>query len=327
MQNEKIVKKLLNGITKNYKKHIGLRYPNEVDNGANYNRAIRRFNKIIAAELHPIAARLIFTSLSSWYLDNGQNQIISKKDNATATEYFSNASAYGYLLLYLSKINFHCKKTVSYEYFLIDEANDYMGRCLLCGWGDEYSKIGEWLIESINYGSHKDEDGANVHQIIGVGQSDILVGWFLLDLYCLVYNKKYNEDNAYYPESLLIYQDVLDQWDTTDLTEVDKLVYKMADYHLEQTQEAKNDDEYFSFDDSNLWLFPYEILTWLKLRENKGLENPKKYSHPLMNTPVAEFFLSLKTPLEKPKDLPYAKELLEKFKTTLCPETEVPDWL
>jgi hypothetical protein len=328
MDSDKKLKKLIKKIAKNHKESTGFRYPGEHDNGERFNDyAVEWFNEILSGKIHPIGAREVFEGLSNWYLDNTQYQILAQKNETKATEYFKRSAAYGYLAVYISKVNFHCKNTVSQEVFLIDDATDYMSRCLLCGWEQEYSNIGDWLIESINFGHQKKGESGYYYQIIGIGTDDILNGWFLLDLYCLVYNKTYNKKNAAYPENLLFYKDVLENWDTKDLAEVDKLVYVMADYHLIQTQQEKSDAEYFTFSHDRLWLFPYEILTWLKLRELNGLKNPKKYSHPLMNTPVAEFFLSLETPFEKPKNLPYARELFENFKTQLCPDIEIPDWV
>jgi hypothetical protein len=81
---------------------------------------------------------------------------------------------------------------------------------------------------------------------------------------------------------------------------------------------------YLEINDKNK--FPYEVLVWLKLREKAGLKNPKNFSHPLMNTPIAKMFLSLKEPLPKPSELPFAKELLEKLKEK-CPDVEIPEWI
>lgn len=57
-------------------------------------------------------------------------------------------------------------------------------------------------------------------------------------------------------------------------------------------------------------------------RELKGFPNPTEFFHPLMNTPLVRMFLELKTPLAKPAELPYAKELLAKLKEA-CPQIEV----
>ncbi len=119
---------------------------------------------------------------------------------------------------------------------------------------------------------------------------------------------------------------MLKQWDTQDPTEIDRLVYLLAEHHLEQTRSAKSNTEYYPFENPDNWLYPYEILSWLRIRELKGLENPKTFTHPLMNTEIAQFFLTLDIPLKKPKEVPYARELLERLQA-ICPEVEIPSWL
>ena len=72
--------------------------------------------------------------------------------------------------------------------------------------------------------------------------------------------------------------------------------------------------------------YPYIVIGYLAIRKIKGLKNPKTFTHPLMNTPIAKIFLDIKEPLPKPTELPYAKELLEKLKVQ-CPDVEIPEWL
>ena len=105
-----------------------------------------------------------------------------------------------------------------------------------------------------------------------------------------------------------------------DTAKINVLIYIICEMYLELENKKKN-----LFQNIN-YAFPYEILAWLKLRELKGLKNPTKFTHPLMNTPIAKMFLNIKEPLPKPKELPYAKELLEKLKEK-CPDVEIPQWL
>jgi hypothetical protein len=103
-------------------------------------------------------------------------------------------------------------------------------------------------------------------------------------------------------------------------TEIDYLVSLLCETHIELSKE----DEFFS--NPMVKIFPYEILLWLKLREKSGLKNPKRYSHPMMNTPLTKMFMDISEPLHKPKKLPLAKMLLEKLKQK-CPQIKVPDWV
>lgn len=324
----KRVTELLKEMKEDCTKDVGLRYPDEGGNGKLYGYATERYNEIVSGELDPkskIVAR-VFNRLQDWYLDNAQYQILKYQDYDTAADYFARSSAYGYLLTSIGAANFECPNRHGLMLFLLDYAGYYMGQSMVCGWEKEYRQMGEWIIASINYGDQKDEEGREVYSIVSRGIDDSIPGWFLLDLYCKAYDRSYSMEHADYPENLYVYEEVLKNWNTTDEIETEKLVYMMCEYHLEMTTEAKNDAEYFSFDDSLYWLFPVEILTWLRVRERKGLKNPKTFTHPLMNTPIAKFFLSLETPLPYPTQMPYAKDLFERFKGE-CPNVEIPQWL
>jgi hypothetical protein len=275
--------------------------------------------------MSPIGAEEVFKPLYRWYLDNTHYQILAHDDAALAMQYFGYSSAYGYLALYTGEVNFYCPGTPGQSSYLLDTATAHMSQALICGWENEYRNIGTWLIESINYGYQKNEEGRTTHQVISCGEDWTTAGWFLLDLFCSAYDRTYDHNNAIRPDSLLIYEEILKNWQSEDEEWVDQMVYLMSEYHLEQTQEERSNEEYFSFSSVNYWLFPYEILSWLTLREHKGLNNPKKFSHPLMNTPIAKFYLSLGRPLERPADLPYANEMIGKLKE-LCPDVKVPLW-
>jgi hypothetical protein len=171
------------------------------------------------------------------------------------------------------------------------------------------------------------------NSVIGYGHPQHVEAWFLLDLFCKVFDKTYNNDRAYLPEKYEIYEEVLNLWNTQNLVELDLLIFKLSEYHLlknfnilQQHKEKEENGDAIEYIDVQSFLFPYEILAWLKLREKAGLKNPTEYTHPLMNTPIAKMFLELKEPLEKPTELPYAKELLEKLKEK-CPDIEIPEWL
>jgi len=188
---------------------------------------------------------------------------------------------------------------------------------------EDVEKIGNILIGSIN--------GDN--SVIGYGHPEHTKGWFILDLYSKVFNKEYSDQRVYLPDDYGVYAKVLKEWDSSDLKNLELLVYKMCEYHLTKNIttlkkhiELEDDGEAVEYVDVNTFIIPYEILTWLKLREKAGLKNPKTFTHPLMNTPIAKMFLDIKESLPKPTELPYTKKLLEKLKER-CPDVEIPSWL
>ena len=325
MDTKKQFNKLLKKIKTNHKKQIGHRYPNasgQCENSAYWDEDTQ---EILNNETTPFYAASILRTSASFYLDNCQYQILEHTNIEKAYSYYNLSTAYSYLtvLFYVSK--FSCKDAGD-DSLLQDTFYGLISSSLISGWEAEYKQMNEWAIESINYGRNYDNEGFLDVKFLIAGSDFCTPSWFLLDLYCNAYNRSYNKDNAEYPDIMAPYNRVLDEWDTTDIEKVNQLVHVLGDYHLSQSQHAKKDSDYFPFSSSNFWIYPHDILAWLKLREIKGLENPKKYSHPLMNTPIAEFFLTLETSLEKPKDLPYAKVLLEKLKER-CPNTDIPDWV
>jgi len=203
---------------------------------------------------------------------------------------------------------------------------------------EDFIKIGKHIIDSLNAKSC----------IVKRGEENDLLSWFIIELFSKFENITLNKRIARYPKEFKYYDKVLENWDTEDMLKLEQLIYFLADLHIDTASELlskiEDKDEYeedcncygnvvagaYEYRSANefpfIMLFPYEIFTWLKLREKAGLKNPTEFSHPLMNTPIAKMFLELKEPLPKPTELPYAKELLEKLKER-CPDVEVAEWL
>ena len=192
---------------------------------------------------------------------------------------------------------------------------------LICNSWQESSEIGDYLIDSLNA----------KNCIIRRGDATALKSWFVIELYSIVSNNEFSKRRALYPKDFSPYDAVLKEWNTEELKKVDAFVTTLSDEHLETSlmsaiDYAEQEEMIAQLEIPAFQIFPYEILAWLKLREKAGLKNPTNFTHPLMNTPITRMFLELKEPLAKPKELPYAKELLEKLKEK-CPNVEVPEWL
>ncbi len=321
MDNKKRVDDILKELMSDYKKNVGQLYPNSNNECKVYKKHETAVEKVLSGERPFGIAFTLFNYFSDWHLQYSQYLALYLHDGHKAQTEFAASSLYGYLHVKSADISFGC--WVSNIFVLMDKVSLYMAQNILCGWWDKAYEIADIMIASIDFGIVNNQENEKVKRLIGCGQNDIPASWFLLELYCKINYKEFNRDNADYPESMVPYNQVVEKWDTRDLVEVDKLVYLMGDTHLAGAKEPTDDnDEYSEFEDSNTWLFPYEILTWLAYRTKAGLPNPTEFSHPLMNTPLARMFLELKTPLAKPKELPYAKELLAKLKEA-CPQIKV----
>lgn len=136
--------------------------------------------------------------------------------------------------------------------------------------------------------------------------------WFLMHLNGeTAFLKRKIDTSLYsYPEDMSPYTEVLADWQTKDVSKVQKYVSAMADFHIQETK-ATAHDEIDEFDTEDRMLFPYEILSWLRIREWQGLPNPESFEHPLMNQPLAK--LPPSTPLPKP-ETPLLDQVIEKFK-------------
>lgn len=131
--------------------------------------------------------------------------------------------------------------------------------------------------------------------------------WFLLELYLQYRNKDIfkikenlhisikekmydiNLKGDLIPESLGVYEQVLQLWNTDDLELLGKVMNEMIDYHSILASEIGNSLE---FGDFKYGFYPYEILFLIKIREDLSLPVPELYDGFLMNTPEAKMTIT-----------------------------------
>jgi len=261
-----------------------------------------------------------FVSQSYFFIIKAMYHSSFTKDKEVILSSLSQASTFSYLTLdTLYNILCGCeaeRKSGHYRPYTMSELVPLASMPLIVKDWEKAKILTQELADSLNAKSC----------IIERGEYKAVETWFIVKLATKVFDIELDKRKPRYPnkEDFKHYQDVLDKWDTEDMLEVDKMSYFLAELHLSIDYEERITDllvkPYF------MQLFPYEILTWLKLREKQGLKNPTEFSHPLMNTPIAKMFLDIKEPLAKPTALPFAKELLEKLQEE-CPDVEIPEWL
>jgi hypothetical protein len=119
------------------------------------------------------------------------------------------------------------------------------------------------------------------------GDSHKITAWYVLHISCKAFNKHLETGRFNYPKSMGVYEGVINDWDTEDLTKVDKMIDALCDYHLEQADFGTDKNNILiQFNSASEFVYAYEVLVWLSLREMKGLKNPKTYRHPLMQLPI-----------------------------------------
>jgi len=261
-----------------------------------------------------IILSITFEELAEFYLMYG---LYSKMffNEKKANHLLASASCYAYgLLVFFNK---GCSDTHT-SIVMMRKAIYTWSSLFLVGWEDEAIHVGNELIDSLNKNGN----------IIRYGNRLYPESWFVLELFSLAFEKPFNKERVDYPEKMQGYEIILEKWDTKHLTLVDDFVTVLCDLHL-QTREPNEDEpdfEYLNFNKSIMKYYPYTVMGYLAMRKYTGLKNPTKFTHPLMNTPIAKMFLNIKEPLPKPAELPYTKELLEKLKEK-CPDVEIPEWL
>jgi len=100
---------------------------------------------------------------------------------------------------------------------------------------------------------------------------------FILSLY-----QKYSNENIIHTEqnNHIFYNKILTAWDSTNTQEINYHINLLCEAHLDLTKETQ------FHSNPLLQLFPYEILAWLKLREQAGHKNPKTFSPKYRNIGV-----------------------------------------
>lgn len=189
---------------------------------------------------------------------------------------------------------------------------------ILCNKWENTKEMGRLLIDSLNA----------ENCIIGRGLPTATRSWFLLDLFSFVSKIEIDKKRAIAPKNDKYepFYDVLQDWDTDDENLIDKHITILCEYHLiyaaSEIDYANREERMRNFEIPCFQIFPYEILAWLKLREQHGLKNPTEFSHDLMNTKIVKVFLELGSPLDEVEDLPFKKEVIANLKEA-CPEMKI----
>ncbi len=312
MSTNNILSKLIKETNQDYIEKKGWLYPDDLGQCGLLDSEQENIQEVIDEPDEYYMADDYLKSLSEWNLDYSQYACAHLDSKLIQTSTFAESAWCGYLAV---KVKGEFNRFRRPDFFLSGDVLLIWANCILSGWFNEASEIGRLCLKS-------PEKGGGV---IKDGYSFDTASFFLLELHCLWQDIAFKREAFDHPlfdgeDTPFIYDDILKNWQTTDLAQVDEYVNQMSDYHLSQTQEEQNPDEdYFEFNNTYNQLYPYEIMAWLKLREHIGLSNPTQFSHPLMNQPLAEFIEG--TPLDKP-EIAQVNELLDIVRKAL-PEAEI----
>ncbi len=259
----------------------------------------------------PTLSDTILLRFAGWYLHYAQYAWARLGDKALQKKSFADAGWCAYqsirVLVEVGRIRGRINLG-----FSSGDMMHWWTNLLLSGWYEEADEIMQYTLASTN-----DSDNQGV---MGEGGNSLdTSSFFLMELYCLWKKKPFDRDDFDHPldnglDTPFIYDEVLPHWNTKDLQQVDDLVSVMADYHLTRTIEQdedtdEEDQDHFEFSHPHHWLYPFEILAWLKVRSMSGLSNPDQYTHPLMNQPLAEPITD--APLPRPTNHKETNQILD----------------
>jgi len=238
-----------------------------------------KLNKYLNSEKHAYFGWAKVVHLARWYLENGQYHVLSSK--TIEVSHYNKAALGYYWGAVLSDAVGQAVHGKSPFWGWSHEAGAALGMNMLVGWWDKAADIAQVYLRSIQHqGEH--------NLLVKRGSPYYRAPWFVFELMCLHSGLEFDSAalGSEYPEEMWPYEEALRNWQTTDLLALDKLVYAMAEYHVEQSRSDQNDEQMNEFSYSLWWLFPYEILVFLKMREHAGLRNPTDFSHPLMRESI-----------------------------------------
>jgi hypothetical protein len=250
-----------------------------------------------------------------------------KKDETL--EHLSKSCQYGFLALDYGSRSCGCFEDKN-PFIVQNKAVFIMSNLLLTSNMDEFSIVANHLIDSLNGESC----------IIKKGYKQSSISWMILEMVSLYLDKPITLHKLLAPELQSPFKEVIENFDTDDLTKIEKSIHLLCDAHIAQAQldyEIHYEEQYGEEPDFQglkykelflvaLYQLPFEVLVWLHLRELKGLQNPdfkntpKEFIHPLLQTKISQLYMNLEK-VELNNELIYAKKLIEKLKEQ-CPDMD-----
>lgn len=297
------------------------------DNFEDANFIKKIFNKDYKNLLENINSNIVynFELLSFLHLDRAIYELYNKKEEKVELS-LSYVQAYSYILL--TECPKACGCLDINPFLEMRRSGVLLNLQVLLSNENQIKESLEKLIDSLNAKSC----------LIRRGDELSLQAWFSIELLSRVYEIEIIKKRTKYPKNFELYSSILDKWDTKDLIEADTFVTFLCNNHFDivkqrQPKRGRGSSLYIvggGIQESSpeflslpfIQIAPYEVLAWLKIRELKGLENPKEFSHPIMNTKTVQMFLNIKQPLSKPDYLPYVDEVIKGIKQK-CEEKRV----
>ena len=232
-----------------------------------------------------------FEYLDIWYGNNFVYEMLTKEISSSKRDLITN----GYYTLYISDILAEISPN-NPPSPMFDKASWWLSNCLIQKWYKESKE----LVDIIN-------KGLNTKFLKG-GLNFKTAAWFIIELVNKCFDNIVDYTQFNYPEDMGVYQVAINNWNTKDLNLVDSIVSNLCNYHLLQASYGDvsesagyNDPMFLQFSTTRWFVYAFEILTWLRVREKYGLKNPSLFTHPLMHLPLNQLSV---------EDMPFSENKL-----------------
>jgi hypothetical protein len=221
-----------------------------------YSKSLSDIESYIKNQKDDSVVGLKISNLSTWYQWNFVYDFIFKKK--LTIENLIQSTYYGL-------------ESNNWDYFLgekyppYDEAVPFhtsikhMSQALLLGWDRTGIDYGKLLLKMLYGKQYKGWHPVYKHP------------WFMLEIFCKWQNIRLDYTKLHYPEDMGIYRDVIDNWGTKNTDLLSRLVNRMVQFHIEESDEYEYDDRTPDFPSSDYFIYAVEILLWLNIRERMGL--------------------------------------------------------
>jgi hypothetical protein len=232
-----------------------------------YNQAITKIEEKYKESKIPKSILISFSNLlDAWYSNNFVYELLTKEITALKADAASN----GYNILLMAEA-FAQQYPGNPPKLPFEKIAFWLANCI----SEKWYKEGEILIKIIDKGLET--------KFLDGGFEIKLTAWFIIEMVNKGYNISIDYSKYNYPENMGVYQEALDNWNTSDLNLVDSIVTKLCDYHLQQAAYGDGENTmHIQFNNDVEFVYAYEILTWLSIREKIGLKNPETFTHSLM---------------------------------------------
>lgn len=214
-----------------------------------------------------------FESLDNWYSNNFVYELLTKN----TTTYRELVSANGLHNVLIAN-GFADKYVNNPPDMSFDKSTYWLANCLIQKWYNESESVLKIIDKWLN------------NDCLEGGLAYRTSSWFIITIANQGYGFNIDYSKYNYPKDIGVYQNALNNWNTTDLVFLDNIVSSLCEFHLNEASHGdlsdnagKKDPIFLQFSSTKWFVYTFEILAWLSIREKTGLRNPEKFSHPLMN--------------------------------------------